>query len=283
MHEPATRPGEAEYLAAYDPLDYPPFAYTVDLTIFTIRGGQLAVLLIERGDHPFKGYWALPGGHVEHGRESADAAAVRELEEETGLDWERIDGYLEQLKTYSDPDRDPRIKAGLHVASTAYFALSPNLPEPQAGSDAANARWWPVVDLDVEAQRHAWQTRTTYAGDAPALGYDHALILTDAVERVRSKLEYTTLATQFVREPFSLNDLRRVYEAVWGTTPDLANFRRKVLSTEGFVVPAEQSSEPASSHGGRPPLLYRRGRSVLLHPAMLRPAPGSDPEDGDPA
>jgi 8-oxo-dGTP diphosphatase len=241
----SSRPGEAAFLKQYDVTAYPPFALTVDLCIFTIREDVLSVLLIQRAEHPYKGFWALPGGHVEHGKESAEQAAVRELCEETGLAWE---GHLEQVRTYSDPDRDPRMAAGLQVASVAFAALAPALPDPSAGSDASRAQWWPVSEV-------------------PELGYDHSTILADALERVRSKLEYTSLATQFVEEPFSLNDLRRVYTAVWGVAPDLANFRRKVLSTEGFVV----ADSGVADSGGRPAQLYRRGQAVLLHPAMMRP------------
>ena len=83
----SNRPGEAEFLAAYDPTQYPPFALTVDLTIFTIRGGALTALLVQRRNHPYRGFWALPGGHVTHGKENAEQAARRELNEETGIDW----------------------------------------------------------------------------------------------------------------------------------------------------------------------------------------------------
>ncbi|HEX8079287.1 MAG TPA: NUDIX hydrolase [Jatrophihabitans sp.] len=269
---PSTRQGEDAFLASYDPSQYPTFALTVDLTIFTIRNGALCVLLIERGDHPYKGFWALPGGHVVHSVENAETAAIRELGEETGLDWGSLGaGHLEQVRTYSDPDRDPRVKSGLHVASIAYFALAPDLPDPRAGTDASAARYWPVADLDLATQARHWQDRSAYPGDAPALAYDHARILSDSLERVRAKLEYTTLATRFVSEPFSLNDLRRVYVAVWGAAPDLGNFRRKVLSTEGFVRPAAQKAgSSASDRGGPRPMLYLRGEAALLHPAMLR-------------
>jgi 8-oxo-dGTP diphosphatase len=259
-----SRPGEQAFLSGYDPSDFPPFAVTVDLAVFTIRAGLLAVLLVQRGTHPYQGYWALPGGFV-HADESAGQAARRELAEEAGSD--TFTGYLEQLRTYSKPDRDPRMR----VVSVAYVAMAPGLPDPQAGGDAAAARWWPVEDLGPLS------TPATPAGpeaspDAPLLAFDHADILADALDRIRSKLEYTTLATSFIDEPFTLADLHRVYAAVWGQAPDLGNFRRKVLGTEGFVVEAERSATAAAgASGGRPPLLYRRGEAAVLHPPMLRP------------
>ncbi|ASW57769.1 hypothetical protein CIK06_16480 [Plantactinospora sp. KBS50] len=262
-------------MAGYDPRAFPPFALTVDLNIFTIRGGVLTVLLIRRGDHPYRGFWALPGGHVTHGRESADRAAVRELGEETGLDWATVGGHLEQVGTYTDPRRDPRIRAGLHVASVAYVALAPRLPEPTAASDAAQARYWPVEDLDLAAQRAAWEAGEPYAGDVPVLAYDHALILSDALERVRAKLEYSTLAGQFVTEPFTLADLRRVYQAVWGYAPDLANFRRKMLNVPGFLIPTDEHRPAASERGGAPPLLYRRGAARWIVPPFTRISPST--------
>ena len=267
----SSRPGEAEFLASYDPSVYPAFALTVDIAIFTIRGGTLSSLLVQRRNHPYQGFWALPGGHIAHSNENAEQAARRELNEETGIDWSDAAGHLEQVGTYTDPDRDPRISAGLHVASVAHFALAPDLPDPRPGSDASEALWWPIDDLELGAQRAAWDARIPYTGEAPPLAYDHAVILSDALDRVRAKLEYTTLAAEFVQEPFSLAELRRVYHAVWGTAPDLGNFRRKVLSTEGFVVAVEKADRPASDSGGRPPLLYRRGPARWLSPPMMRP------------
>jgi 8-oxo-dGTP diphosphatase len=240
---------EADFLRSYDPAGFPPFAVTVDLAVFTIRSGVLAVLLVQRSEHPFQGCWALPGGFVRED-ESADDAARRELAEETGAGTHR--GHLEQLQTYSGPGRDPRMR----VVSVAHVALAPDLPDPRAGGDAAAARWWPVEDL---------------AAESVPLAFDHATILADALERVRSKLEYTTLAASFVADPFTIADLRRVYAAVWGEAPDLANFRRKVLGTPGFVVEATRSPLPAAgAAGGRPPLLYHRGDATILHPPMLR-------------
>lgn len=254
MSRPAGSAGEREFLCSYQPGEFPAFAVTVDLAVFTIRAGVLTVLLIQRREHPYRGYWALPGGFV-RADESAAEAASRELAEETGVG--TFTGHLEQLATYSDPDRDPRMR----VVSVAYVALAPGLPDPRPGGDAAAARWWPVEDLGLDDD----------GPDAPAMAFDHAQIVSDALERVRSKLEYTTLAASFAEEPFTLADLRRVYAAVWGSAPDLGNFRRKVLGTRGFVTEADRSAAAAGPAGGRPPLLYRRGPAAQLHPPMLRP------------
>jgi 8-oxo-dGTP diphosphatase len=242
------RPRSAEeraYLASYDPAGFSPVAVTVDVVLLTIRNGSLSVLLVERGGFPYRGSWALPGGFVD-AREDAGTAAARELAEETGLRTFR--GHLEQLRTYTDPDRDPRMR----VVSIAYVGFMPDLPSPSAGSDAANARWWPVDDLA-----------------SIDLAFDHAHIVADGIERARSKLEYTSLAATFLEEPFTLSELRRVYEAVWGVDLHVGNFRRKVLSTMGFVEAVGKRAQPAS--GGRPAELYRRGPAATLHPAMLRP------------
>lgn len=237
---------------------HPPFAVAVDLAIFTIRDGALAVLLVERGEEPYAGSWALPGGFVEPD-EDAEQAAWRELHEETGIapEGDRFVAHLEQLRTYSAPDRDPRMR----VVSVAHVALAPDLPEPQAGTDAADARWWAVDDLVDDDG--------VPAEDAPTLAFDHREILVDARERVRAKLEYTTLATEFVAEPFTLPELRRVYAAVWGTPPDLGNFRRKVLGTDGFVVATDTHGQPTET-GGRRALLYRRGTATVVSPPMAR-------------
>jgi 8-oxo-dGTP diphosphatase len=213
-------------------------AVSIDVVLLTIRHGQLSVLLVERGSEPFKGSWALPGGFVEDDEDLLDAAG-RELCEETSV--ASFSGHLEQLRTYGAPGRDPRGR----VVSVAHLALVPDVGVVRGGDDAAAARFWPVGDVGT--------------ADGPSLVFDHAGILADGVERARAKLEYTPLATAFAEEPFSLAELRRVYEAVWGTELHRANFRRRVLSAQGFVEPV----------GGE---LYRRGSATLLHPAILRPA-----------
>lgn len=228
----------------YDASDYPPFAVTVDLVVLTIRDDALRVLLVERGEDPFRGQLALPGGFVCED-ESAEAAAERELKEETGV--AVFSGHMEQLATYSGPGRDPRMR----VVSVAFVAFAPDLPEPVAGTDAAAASWVAVAD-------------------AVDLAFDHDTILADAVERVRSKLEYTTLATAFVAEPFTIRDLQVVYELVWGVTWDRANFRRKVLGTSDFVRPVEGAPPEPTGRRGRRAQVYRAGPAKALHPPILR-------------
>ena len=241
----APRPSDAEreFLASYDPRAFPPVGVTVDIAIFTIRAAELCVLLIRRGAHPSLGQWALPGGFV-GATEGLDEAAARELREETGV---AADAYLEQLRTYGAPGRDPRMR----IVSVAYLALVADPPGMRAGTDAAEARFWPLAELE--------------AGPVP-LAFDHRGILDDAVERVRSKLEYTSLATTLLPEPFTMGDLRRVYETVWGVELHPANFRRKVLATPGFVVPTGELGPTGRGWAE----LYRGGGSAQLHPALLR-------------
>lgn len=243
---------EQQFLETYEENKYPPFAVTADIALFTIRDGKFSVLLVQRGGHPYKGSWALPGGFVGID-EDAQTAAVRELGEETGISAQNF--YLEQTGTYSTPQRDPRMR----VVSVAYFALVPDLPDPVGGDDAADARFFPLEDLDLDENS---------ADEGIHLAFDHQEIILNAVDRVRSKLEYTNLATRFLGEQFTLADLRRVYESVWGESLHPSNFRRKVLSTPGFVQPTELTGE--STSGGRNAMLYKTGSAKVLHPALLR-------------
>ena len=251
-----TDPDESAFLASYDPSRYPRVAVTVDVVLLTVRDGRLGVLLVQRRQHPFRGQWALPGGFVEPD-EDLDDAARRELAEETGVLVKSGDdpvalGHLEQLRTYGTPGRDPRMR----VVSVAYVGFTAQ-GDVSAGSDAADVRFWAVDDLAI---------RGIGSPDGVPLAFDHACIVTDGVERARAKLEYTTLATAFVDDRFTLGELRRVYEAVWGESVHEGNFRRKVLSTPGFVQPTGETAPT----DGRPAALYRRGDATNLHPAILR-------------
>ncbi|MBO9568684.1 MAG: NUDIX hydrolase [Cellulomonas iranensis] len=227
----------------YDPADYPPFAVTVDLVVLTLRDDALHVLLVERGADPWRGRWALPGGFVQPD-EGLDDAAARELAEETGV--RDVPGHLEQLASYGDPDRDPRMR----VVSVAYLALAPGLPEPRAGSDAAGAAWVRVDDAL-----------------ARPLAFDHARVLADGVERARAKLEYSPLAAAFCADEFTVAELRRVYEAVWGRPLDPRNFHRKVTGVPGLLV---DTGRTRAEGRGRPAALYRRGDVTTLHPPLSR-------------
>jgi len=179
----------------------PQMKVAVDIVLFTIQSGELRVLLIKRGIPPFEGKFALPGGFVQE-NESLDQAALRELREETGV----ADVYLEQLYSFGDPGRDPRGR----VISVAYFALvSADRSPLAAGSDATDARWWSMRNL-------------------PELAFDHRAILDYSLERLRNKLEYTTVGFQLLPPRFSLTELQEVYEAILDKKLDKRNFRRKL-------------------------------------------------------
>ena len=254
---------DREFLASYDPRSFDPVAVTVDVVTLTIRDGELDVLLVERGVPPFEGQWALPGGFVSRGPRGRSRTwttrRLRELAEETGQRLGRI--HLEQLATYGTPDRDPRMR----VISVAYLAFAPELPEPQAGSDARAAAWVPVSSLGLA------ESGGQRPGTSRKLAFDHARILADGLERARSKLEYTPLATAFVAEEFTISELRAVYETVWGERLHAGNFHRKVLSVPGFVESTGETTETGGPRGGPRARLYRRGDARLLHPALLRP------------
>jgi 8-oxo-dGTP diphosphatase len=221
------------------------FAVAVDLVVLTIREDRLCALVVRRGIPPYRGRWALPGGFV-HEDEDLPDAARRELVEETGL--QDLPVHLEQLASYGAPGRDPRQR----VVSVAYLALAAELPDPTAGTDAAEARWRPVSEL-FEGRRR--------------LAFDHAEILADGVERARAKLEYSPLATAFCVEEFTVAELRQVYEVVWGQRLDPRNFHRKVTGSPGFLIPTGKYTR---RNGGRPAQLYRRGKAVILNPPISR-------------
>jgi 8-oxo-dGTP diphosphatase len=225
--------------------EYPPFFVTCDLVVLSVRSGALQVLLVRRGEEPYAGALALPGGFV-HLDEDLEDAAYRELAEEAGVGRGHV--ILEQLATYGAPHRDPRSR----VVSVAWLALASGLPEPTAGSDAADAVWMPVAEV----------TRT-----ASGLAFDHHQILADGVERARAKLEYTGYAAALCGETVTVADLHGVYEAVWGVALDRANFHRKVTGVAGFLTTTGERREGAR---GRPARVYRADPLAVLSPPILR-------------
>jgi 8-oxo-dGTP diphosphatase len=205
--------------------EYPRPALTVDIVIFSLRDRHLHVLLVQRADKPFAGMWALPGGFVNID-ESLEEAACRELDEETGLK----PAYLEQLYTYGEPLRDPRGR----TVTVAYFALTPACASirSEGGSDARQARWYPIDEL-------------------PRLAFDHSDIITYALRRLRYKLEYTAAGFELLPDEFTLSELQRTYEMILGESLDKRNFRRRILEA-GIIEPTlhRRSGE------GRPAQLY---------------------------
>jgi 8-oxo-dGTP diphosphatase len=239
----------------YDPYEFPPFAVTVDVVVLTMSDGRLHVLLVRRGVPPFGGMWAIPGG-FKRPEESLDEAARRELLEETGVDSASL---LRQFGAYGDPERDPR----MNVVTIAYLAVLRDVQGIAGGTDAAAAALVPVSEI---------------LNRKIELAFDHARILCDAVERVRTDLGLTGIATAFVGPTFTLAELRAVYEEVWGVQLDAANFRRSVLAEEGWVVSTGRRARPGAA-GGKPAELYRAGR-MWRHGAPIRHAPPSDKRRG---
>ncbi len=209
--------------------DYPKPSVTVDVVSITLRAEELQVLLIKRNLAPYRGRWAIPGGFV-HSDEALETAARRELREETGVS----DVYLEQLYTFGDLGRDPRGR----VISVAYIALVPAPLAVTAGSDAREARWWPLRGL-------------------PALAFDHDKILQYALTRLRYKIEYSAVGFRLMPEQFSLTDLQKAYEIILGEPLDKRNFRRRILAAEVL----EETAEIRTGEG-RPARLYRFRRDA---------------------
>jgi len=233
----ATKTRDAGGPLDYDPSQFPAFAVTVDVVILTMSEGLLHVLLVCRGEAPFEGRWAVPGG-FKRPTETLDEAAKRELREETGVDAASL---LTQFGAYGDPERDPRMS----VVTVAYLAVLRDVGAIVAGTDAAAAALIPVSEV---------------LNGKIDLAFDHLRIVRDAVERVRVELEVSGIATAFVGATFTLAELRAVYEAVWGVQLDAANFRRSVVAEDGWVIPTGRRARPGPA-GGRPAELYRAGRA----------------------
>src|SRR6266567_8359489 len=227
--------GEAQVSEAeahhYDVSKYERPSVTVDVVMMSLRQLDLQVLLVKRRAWPYEGMWAIPGGFVNID-ESLETGAKRELQEETGVQ----DVYLEQLYTFGDPGRDPRTR----VITVVYFALidSERL-QVRAADDAADVGWFSVYDL-------------------PPLAFDHEKILQYSLERLRGKLDYTTIAFSLLPEQFTLRELQRVYEIILHKKLDKRNFRKKILAT-GIL---EDTGDKKMEGTHRPARLYRFNPSI---------------------
>jgi 8-oxo-dGTP diphosphatase len=214
--------------------DFPRPFTTVDVLIFTVADDALKVLLVQRpgeGDEPFPGMWALPGGFVNVDLDAdLEACARRKLREKTGV----ASPYLEQLGSWGGAARDPRGWSATH----AYFALMPSDGVALAkGANAADVAWFGVDDPQLARKK---------------LAFDHAQILRAGIERLRSKVEYTSLPAYLLPEPFTLPQLQRTYEIVLGRPVDKSGFRTRMLAADFLVEVGIVDSD-----SNRPPMGYR--------------------------
>ena len=243
---------EQEFLEAYKPGNYERPSVTVDILIFslidkkaetkrTVSQKELRVLLIKRKDHPFMHCWAIPGGFVNMD-ENLETAAYRELKEETNVE----DVYLEQLYTFGNVGRDPRMR----VISTAYLALTSQEDiEPVAGDDAKEAKWFIVQNgeqylklVSEDGKDVICYDKTTKKDslkDGSALAFDHLDILLMGLDRLKNKVDYTDVAFSLLPEFFTITEARNLYEILLGKQIDKANFgreiKKKVIETDQYA------------------------------------------------
>jgi 8-oxo-dGTP diphosphatase len=206
--------------------EYPRPSLTVDCIIFGLdESSKLKVLLIQRGHDPYKDRWALPGGFVDMD-EDLEAAALRELKEETGV----TDVFIEQLFTFGTPGRDPRGR----VVSVAYFALV-NLKQHKisADTDAIDVKWFDINEL-------------------PPLAFDHDEIMATAISRLRGKVRYQPIGFELLPETFTLTQLQNLYETILGKTLNKRNFRTKIIKMK---ILKEVAIQTGVAH--RPAALYQ--------------------------
>src|SRR3989344_3922420 len=207
---------------------------TTDVVIFTIHQNDLKVLLIKRKINPYKDHWALPGGFVKV-NESLEDAAKRELVEETGVTEDSADIYLEQLYTFGHLERDPRGR----VITVVYMALiNSDDVKLHASTDASDAQWFSVSKF-------------------PGLAFDHAKIISYALQRIMWKFEYTTVAFSLLPNKFTISQLQRIYEIVFNKKFDKRNFNKKVLSLN--ILRGEEVKRDVSY---RPPKLYSLKKKI---------------------
>lgn len=267
---------EKEFLQQYNPGDYERPSVTVDTILFALneKMDSLKILLVKRKDHPFINCWAFPGGFVDI-KESSHEAAIRELKEETGLD----NVYVEQLYTYTNPKRDPRMR----IIDIAYFALLDHIPNVSGHDDASDAAWFDVslkddklkiISIEKNVRIEYDLTKTNYkhgkievsgyvepvlqSNSNSKLAFDHTEILVDCILRIRNKIEYTDLIFNLMPDRFTLTDLQRVYELVLDKSLYKKNFR---VTISDCVEPTDDKMIPVTSLGTKPAVLYKYSKN----------------------
>lgn len=242
MRRPKKQESEKEFLEAYDPAAFDRPSVTVDVALLSVVDGALFTLLLQRAEHPFKGKWSLPGGFV-RSDESLDAAARRVLAAKGALEGV----FLEQLYTFGDPGRDPRMR----IITVAYYALVDRRRfEAATRTDLDLGR----IDVPWEGETGgAVEVRLERDGKPADLAFDHAEILGTAVKRIRGKLDYTPIGFQLLGATFTLLELQRVHETVLGRPLNKDSFRRRMLASGQL----ESAGEMQRDVDHRPAELYR--------------------------
>lgn len=241
---------EEEFLQGYHPEEYKSPSVTTDILIFTMNNEhRLELLLIQRGAHPFRGKWAIPGGFVDI-QESLEEAAARELKEETNL--ENI--YLEQLYTFGAVNRDVRKR----VISVAYIALVPaNQLEFLAGDDAAEAELFEITQRQDGFTLYSQKKKITLT--EKELAFDHEEIIRKALERLKGKVTYSDIALELLQDKkkFSIYELQLIYEALSGEKADVANFRRSFKKKFVDTGRVEKLEEKCTEFSKKPSSYYQ--------------------------
>lgn len=199
---------------------------TTNIVVFTLRDEQLKLLLVRRANPPYQDYWALPGGVVGED-EDIEANAMRKLAEGTGVSGV----YLEQLCTFGDPGRDPRER----VISVAYYALVPSERLRLRTDERGEGVGWFAMD------------------ELPELAFDHGDMVEVAHQRLAAKLDYSTIAFQFMPQRFTLSDLQNVYQMILNCELDKRNFRKRMLAMDQI----RETDEVRRNGSHRPARLYR--------------------------
>ena len=229
---------EIDFLKTYDASEYERPSVTADIVVLTLDSSdELSILLIKRGEYPFKGCWAIPGGFLQAGKESIDEAAARELKSETNID----NVYLKQLYTFGNPGRDPRTT----VISVAYTALVPkHMLDIKAGDDAQDARLF-KIKYDVNGIVFTNDGLTITESD---LAFDHNEIIRMAITRLRNRIDYEDDAFSLLKNKneFTISELKRIHETIKNRSLDLPEFQKDFLKRLRLIRQSQRSRKDRS-------------------------------------